>query len=689
MKLFDTYKQIQIKYSDIPNGLVVIQVGNFYEILDKEHSIDLNQQLGLKLRKCGYCAHNIIGFNLKGCELWFKRIVEKGFIIILVDENPHEDQRRKKVVITRSVSRIITPSFFYHIPHIIMDTDLLTLRLVIKNEKQTIVKPISTFNNINQMVGAITKMILAGNACIEIFTDDNDTCSIEKRLQESGTVPIFIRKVNKPVLSSLLHIIDRNKSLGNPVIADDEPTVQMDVTVDSTSFYNLRIHEVKKHMLKQCRTSDGKHVLGLMLANPSTDIKYLQNLEKFREAVSTNNIPWTRTSVMFNFINLINRTIESSKSNIMNVIKELENIHKWVLVLLTTPYNMTIVSQILPQLKDVFTPTTTPSMDFYTRIISELKIVIREQDSFNPIPLMNHWKNVLKLTGHKATNESNTNRFLIKTCSGYKRHDKTDEFEDMYASEYMIHKKKIQDDFDNVLTRLRESNEIKTLAYFIGISDIYTHVNNGGFATINDSCKSIKFTNLCRPTHKVHDVTNDAEILTKCNIIRGSNGSGKSTFARAIALNVYLAQCGLSVSASYLSMPIFDAICLRFGAADDFKQNLSSFENECKHMSEILENSTSNTLTLIDELAMVCGENIGQHICQHVLRKLQELGCIHFFLTHYKDIERDLFFPIQQWTMGGVPYKFKFLKNKDSLQGSESLSVLRLVGIPDDIINLM
>ena len=56
---------------------------------------------------------------------------------------------------------------------------------------------------------------------------------------------------------------------------------------------------------------------------------------------------------------------------------------------------------------------------------------------------------------------------------------------------------------------------------------------------------------------------------TDIQLITGPNMSGKSTYMRQLAMIVIMAQMGSYVPAEVASLPIFDAIFTRIGAADD------------------------------------------------------------------------------------------------------------------------
>lgn len=77
---------------------------------------------------------------------------------------------------------------------------------------------------------------------------------------------------------------------------------------------------------------------------------------------------------------------------------------------------------------------------------------------------------------------------------------------------------------------------------------------------------------------------------------------GKSTFLKAAALTVILAQIGCFVPCQYARFSIFDGIYCRIGAGDIQSKGISTFMHEMKDVVFILENATLNSLVIIDEL---------------------------------------------------------------------------------------
>jgi DNA mismatch repair protein MutS len=85
-------------------------------------------------------------------------------------------------------------------------------------------------------------------------------------------------------------------------------------------------------------------------------------------------------------------------------------------------------------------------------------------------------------------------------------------------------------------------------------------------------------------------------------IITGPNMAGKSTYMRQVALLVIMAQIGSFVPASSAVIGIVDRVFTRIGASDDLAAGQSTFMVEMSEVANILENSTKDSLVLLDEV---------------------------------------------------------------------------------------
>ncbi|OIK13206.1 DNA mismatch repair protein MutS [Bacillus sp. MUM 13] len=122
-------------------------------------------------------------------------------------------------------------------------------------------------------------------------------------------------------------------------------------------------------------------------------------------------------------------------------------------------------------------------------------------------------------------------------------------------------------------------------------------------------------------------------------LITGPNMSGKSTYMRQIALTSILAQIGCFVSASEATLPIFDKVFTRIGAADDLISGQSTFMVEMLEAKNAINNATENSLILFDEIGRGTSTYDGMALAQAIIEHIHDkIGAKTLFSTHYHEL---------------------------------------------------
>jgi DNA mismatch repair protein MutS len=123
-------------------------------------------------------------------------------------------------------------------------------------------------------------------------------------------------------------------------------------------------------------------------------------------------------------------------------------------------------------------------------------------------------------------------------------------------------------------------------------------------------------------------------------IITGPNMGGKSTYLRQNALIVILAQAGYFVPAEKAAIGICDRIFTRIGASDSLIEGKSTFLIEMIETSVILNNATSKSLILLDEIGRGTSTFDGLSIAWAVIEYLHSLKekPKTLFATHYHEL---------------------------------------------------
>ncbi len=132
-------------------------------------------------------------------------------------------------------------------------------------------------------------------------------------------------------------------------------------------------------------------------------------------------------------------------------------------------------------------------------------------------------------------------------------------------------------------------------------------------------------------------VPNSAE-LTRQNsmmIITGPNMGGKSTYMRQIALIALLAHTGSFVPAEAATIGSLDRIFTRMGSSDDVAGGRSTFMVEMTETANILNNATSQSLVIMDEVGRGTSTFDGLSLAWASAEHLAKLGSLTLFATHY------------------------------------------------------
>ncbi|KAI0148038.1 muts domain V-domain-containing protein [Hypoxylon sp. NC0597] len=125
------------------------------------------------------------------------------------------------------------------------------------------------------------------------------------------------------------------------------------------------------------------------------------------------------------------------------------------------------------------------------------------------------------------------------------------------------------------------------------------------------------------------------------HLITGPNMGGKSSFVRAVALLVLLAQIGSFVPATSFALTLSDAIYTRMGARDNLFAGESTFMVEVSETARILRAATPRSLVVLDELGRGTSTHDGAAIAHAVLTHVvQETRCLTLFITHYQNLAR-------------------------------------------------
>lgn len=137
-------------------------------------------------------------------------------------------------------------------------------------------------------------------------------------------------------------------------------------------------------------------------------------------------------------------------------------------------------------------------------------------------------------------------------------------------------------------------------------------------------------------------ICNTVSIDRNC-IITGSNASGKSTFIKAVAVNVILAHSIQTCMSKKMGLPL-SQIITSMAVRDDLMAGESYYIKEIKYLKRIIEGMSQNRFVIctIDEILR--GTNTKERIAASaaILRYLSEKNCIAIVASHDIELTRIL-----------------------------------------------
>ncbi len=192
-------------------------------------------------------------------------------------------------------------------------------------------------------------------------------------------------------------------------------------------------------------------------------------------------------------------------------------------------------------------------------------------------------------------------------------------------------------------------------------------------------------------------IPNDA-VMAEDEVIRiitGPNMSGKSTFLRQVALIVLMAQMGSFIPAEKAKIGLVDRIFTRIGAQDEIHAGQSTFMVEMIEAANILNNATTRSLLILDEIGRGTSTYDGVSIAWAMVEYIHshpDLKAYTFFATHYHELTQlaGLLPGVRNYNVavsesdGKVVFLHKIIPGGSDR--SYGIHVAQLAGIPKPVI---
>jgi len=168
---------------------------------------------------------------------------------------------------------------------------------------------------------------------------------------------------------------------------------------------------------------------------------------------------------------------------------------------------------------------------------------------------------------------------------------------------------------------------------------------------------------------------------------------GKSTYLRQNALIAILAQTGSFAPARAAHLGVVDRLFSRVGAADDLARGRSTFMVEMVETAAILNQATSRSLVILDEIGRGTATFDGLSIAWAAIEHLHEVNrCRALFATHFHELTAlaDRLPRLANGTLRVTEWNGEVVFLHEVVTGaadrSYGLQVARLAGLPPAVI---
>ena len=195
-------------------------------------------------------------------------------------------------------------------------------------------------------------------------------------------------------------------------------------------------------------------------------------------------------------------------------------------------------------------------------------------------------------------------------------------------------------------------------------------------------------------TYIANDLKLDAD-QQQIIILTGPNMSGKSAILRQTAIITLMAHMGSFVPASAAHIPLTDKIFTRVGASDNLSSGESTFMVEMNETASIINNLSTRSLVLLDEIGRGTSTYDGISIAWSIAEYLHHSPCKPktLFATHYHELNEleNRFEGIKNYhiTNKEIGNKVIFLRKLAPGGSTHSfgIHVARMAGMPPQLIH--
>ena len=178
---------------------------------------------------------------------------------------------------------------------------------------------------------------------------------------------------------------------------------------------------------------------------------------------------------------------------------------------------------------------------------------------------------------------------------------------------------------------------------FIFAKALYSKSINGITPTV-ETTKRIDLINARHPlidSKSVVPISVDLGNTYSTLLITGPNTGGKTVSLKTVGLLTCMACSGINIPADNgSSIYVFDGVYADIGDNQSIENSLSTFSSHMLNIINILENITTNSLVLIDELGSGTDPLEGANLAISILEYIKSIGSLAISTTHYQELKK-------------------------------------------------